>query len=232
MGAIRKTRVADGIFVVTFATQYELAATFLRFQEYFESARFAGRIFSLEEFMDWYAATFGRFSYFEDWTGFNVPSTVFKPFKAGRFDPLLKKERRLMALFKGEREPFYVIGVCGLSSRDDLTHELAHALFFQSDAYRKAVLNALAGYDVRAIERELNRLGYSQRVLKDEVHAYLISGDSSLRSLKTRTLDPLRRTLRGLFRTHGAPLIQAMSRIVRGGKRPIRSKAPDTRSRS
>ena len=119
MRRIKKVRVAEGIFLARFATQYELASTFLRFQEYAESSRFAGRIFSIEEFMDWYASQFGKFSYFEDWTGFNVPSTALEPFFAGRFDPLLEKEKRLLALFKKERKPFYIIGVTESSSRDD-----------------------------------------------------------------------------------------------------------------
>jgi hypothetical protein len=237
MGAIRKTKLADGIFVVKFATQYELAATFLRFQEYFESKRFAGRVFSLEEFMDWYAAEFGTFSYFEDWTGFNIPSTVFEPFASGKFDPLLKKEKRLMDLFEDEREPFYVIGVSESFSRDDVTHELAHALFFRNDSYRKAVLAALRGYNVQPLERELSDLGYSRNVLKDEVHAYLISRDPSLRTSKAKPLAPLRKTLSSLFQTYGADLIDAMSRIrhelqtqsrrQHSGRRRHRSKAAD-----
>jgi hypothetical protein len=223
MGPIKKVRLADGIFLLKFATQYELAATFLRFQEYFESSHFAGRVFSLEEFMDWYAAQFGRFSYFEDWAGFNIPSTVFEPFAAGRFDPLLEKERRLIRLFDKERAPFYVIGVCESSSHDDLTHELAHALFFRNDAYRKAVLAALSEYNTRPIETELHGLGYSRTVLRDEVHAYLISGDSSLNSLRAKSFDRLRRTLSNLFRSHGADLIQTMSRIRRRSRKQIRT---------
>ena len=67
-----KTRLADGIFLVRFDTQYALASTFLRIQEHYESNRFRNRVFSLEQYMDWYAAEFGAFTYFEDWSGFNV----------------------------------------------------------------------------------------------------------------------------------------------------------------
>ena len=103
--------LARAIFLVRFRTQHELAATFLRFQEHYESRRFRGRVFTLEQFMDWYAATFGAFTYYQDWSGFNVPSIALAPFYAGRFDPLLEKERRFLAHFAGERAPFYVIGV-------------------------------------------------------------------------------------------------------------------------
>ena len=99
----------------------------LRIQEHYESSRFRSRVFTLEEYMDWYAERFGAFTYFEDWSGFNVPSTAFEPFYEGRFDPLSEKERRLLRLFERERAPFYVIGI---TSDDDLQHELAHALYF------------------------------------------------------------------------------------------------------
>ena len=52
---MRVREAAPGIFVIRFRSQYELASTFLRFQEHYESARFKNRVFTLEEFMDWYA---------------------------------------------------------------------------------------------------------------------------------------------------------------------------------
>ena len=231
MRRITKTKLANGIFLVRFATQYELASTFLRFQEYFESSRFAGRIFTLEEFMDWYASKFHAFSYFEDWTGFNIPSTIFEPFVSGKFDPLLEKEKRLIKLFEGEREPFYIIGVSESSARDDLTHEVAHALFFRDGAYKTAVLAALREYDTARIERELHQLGYTKDVLKDEVHAYLISGDRSVKTLANRRLIPLRKRLQAIFRTHSAPIIKKGSGIERKamGRLP-RHNGPRTRS--
>src|SRR5262245_51147422 len=106
-----RSTLADGIFLVRFDAQYALASTFLRFQEHYESSRFRDRVFSLEEYMDWYAGRFGAFTYFEDWSGFNVPSSALEPFYQGRFDPLLRKERRLLALFARARRPFYVIGI-------------------------------------------------------------------------------------------------------------------------
>src|SRR6185503_8648159 len=112
-----KSKIADGVFLVRFDTQYGLASTFLRIQEHYESSRFRNRVFSLEQFMDWYADQFGAFTYYEDWSGFNVPSTALEPFYAGEFDPLLRKEQELLRLFEKERRPFYVIG---LSDDDDL----------------------------------------------------------------------------------------------------------------
>src|ERR1043166_6690987 len=91
---IVKHKISDAIYLLRFETLYELSSTFLRIQEHYESPHFHGRVFTLEQFMDWYAAKNEKkeFSYFEDWDGFNVPSTAFQPFYDGRFDPLLEKE--------------------------------------------------------------------------------------------------------------------------------------------
>lgn len=209
-----KTKLADGIFLVRFPSQYELAATFLRIQEHYESSRFRRRVFTLEEYMDWYAATFGAFTYFEDWSGFNVPSSAFDPFLEGRFDPLLGKEARLLRRFRRERRPFYVIGI---SSDADLRHELAHALFFTRPAYRKAVLAAMRGYDTAGLRKSLGAMGYHRSVLIDEAQAYLIAPAGSLGRGRKR-LAPLRRELAAIFDRHAA----ALSLPRRARRRPTR----------
>ena len=200
--ALSRRRVADGIFLVRFKTQYALASTFLRIQEHYESSRFRGRVFTLEDYMDWYAATFGAFTYFEDWSGFNVPSTALTPFYQGKFDPLLRKEQCLLRLFRMERSPFYVIGA---TSGTDLTHEIAHALFFTRPSYRTAVLAAMREYDTRALEKDLAGRGYHRLVLTDEAHAYLVSS-GALPGGPASRLAPLRRTLRRILRAHTADL--------------------------
>lgn len=197
-----RRRVADGIFLVRYDSQYALASSFLRIQEHYESSRFRGRVFSLEQYMDWYAATYGAFTYFEDWSGFNVPSTALAPFYAGRFDPLLRKEQRLLDLFRDTPAPFYIIGMSGDT---ELPHELAHALFFTRPLYRRAVLEAMRGYDTSRLSRHLASLGYHASVLTDEVHAYLIAPEGPP-GMSLRPLAPLRRRLRAIFRAHAAPL--------------------------
>ena len=71
-----RRRLADGIYLVRFDSQYALASTFLRIQEHYESSRFRGRVFSLEDYMDWYAGRFGAFTYYQDWSGFKRPVTL------------------------------------------------------------------------------------------------------------------------------------------------------------
>jgi hypothetical protein len=199
--SMKKKAIGEGIFLVRFDTQYALASTFLRIQEHYESSRFRNRVFTLEQYMDWYAERFGAFTYFEDWSGFNVPSTAFEPFYAGKFDPLLQKEERLLRLFDRERalgRPFYVIG---LSDDEDLGHEIAHALYFTRPDYRKAVRAAMRGYDTSALEKKLAAMGYHRAVLADEAHAYLID-EPDPRVGTLPALADLRKTLRAIYREH------------------------------
>jgi hypothetical protein len=201
---IIKRKVGTGIYLLRFKTQYELTATFLRVQEYYESPRFHGRIFTLEQYMDWYAAENGNFTYYQDWAGFNVPSTAFQPFFDGKFDPLSEKEKRLLGLFKNLRQKFYVIGVYDSGARHSLTHELAHALYFTDAAYREAVQKEMRAYNTSALARQIAKAGYAKHVIPDETQAYLVQ--SSARIGNSRRLAPLRRKLRALFRRHSGQL--------------------------
>jgi hypothetical protein len=202
---INKRRVAKGIYLLRFKTQYELAATFLRVQEHYESPRFHGRIFSLEQYMDWYAERYGNFTYYQDWSGFNVPSTALAPFYDGKFDPLSEKEKRLLRLFRNLRERFYIIGVYDAGAKSSLTHELAHGLFFTDAAYRQAVRKAMRGYDTSPIAKRLVEAGYAHHVIPDETQAYLVAPSGKL-GAASRPLLPLRRELRALFRRHASAL--------------------------
>jgi hypothetical protein len=200
MPPITRQRIAEGVFLLRFETQYELASTFLRIQEHYESRRFRNRVFSLEEYMDWYAKEFGAFTYYEDWSGFNVPSTALEPFRGGKFDPLSVKEQRLLRMLRDERAPFYVIGI---AADADLKHEIAHALYFTRAAYRNAVRAAMRGHDTSAMAKRLSAMGYHRSVLPDEIHAYLIA-PSGKPDAAMRRLAPLRNKLRAIYREHAA----------------------------
>jgi hypothetical protein len=196
-GKIEKHKLAVGIFLIQFKTQYELASTFLRFQEHYESPKFSRKIFSIEEFMDWYAEENGnKFSYFTDWSGFNVPSTVFQPFYEGKFDPLLEKEKRLLELVKNLGDRFYVIG---LFDPHDLTHELAHALYFMDPTYEQSANKAMKNFDTSAFKAE-KLAGYAKHVIRDEIQAHLVAPGRLEKQFQA--LRPLQRELRVLFHDH------------------------------
>jgi hypothetical protein len=208
---IAKSRIAKGIYLLRFKTQYELAATFLRIQEHYESPRFHGRSFSLEQYMDWYAGRYGNFTYYQDWEGFNVPSTALQPFYDGRFDPLSEKEKQLLRLFKGLQKRFYAIGVYDAGAKDSLTHELAHALYFIDDSYRKAVRVTMRHNNTTKLAGQLARAGYANHVIPSEVQAYVIAPSGGLGAAPS--LKPLRRELCALFRQHCEKLSIPVRRI-------------------
>jgi hypothetical protein len=195
---VTKRTIAKGIYLLRFRTQYELAATLMRMQEHYESPRFHGQIFSAEQFMDWYAGQYGNFTYYQDWVGFNIPSTALKPFYEGKFNPLSEKEKQFLRLFKDVKKRFYVIGVYRGDAEGSLTHELAHALFFLDDSYRQSVCEAMRGYNTAKLSKLIAKAGYAKHVIRDEAQAYLIapSGDFGV----DPALRPLRQALRKLFR--------------------------------
>ncbi|MBP2428849.1 ABC transporter ATP-binding protein [Bradyrhizobium elkanii] len=201
---IKKHKIATDIYLLQFDTQYELTSTFLRVQEHYESPHFHGRIFSLEQYMDWYAKRHGNFTYYQDWSGFNVPSTAFRPFYDGKFDPLSEKEKRLLALFRRLQKPFYVIGIFGRGVTS-LRHELAHALYFVDPVYRERVRAAIEEYSTSPLERKIAEAGYARHVIPDELQAYLV-GPSEKLAGGFRTLAPLRRKLRTIFSQHSRAL--------------------------
>lgn len=170
-------RIGPKIFHVHTSCPDLLAMTFLRFQEHYESPKFRKKVFTLKEFRKWYKRKYGSFSYCDDWTGFNVPGWVFDTFRAGAFDPLSRKERRLLKALYRLRGDCYVIG----TSKDDptaLQHEITHALFYVDPKYRAAVQKVLRKHHLHednAIYRWLKRNKYASAVLDDEFNAYLVN---------------------------------------------------------
>jgi hypothetical protein len=66
------------IYVLSFETQYELCMSLVRMQEFYESPKFKGRYFTLEQYMDYWCKEFGdgAFTYTTTWNGFNLPGKV------------------------------------------------------------------------------------------------------------------------------------------------------------
>lgn len=182
---IKKTEIQENIFLLEFETQMDLASTFLRFQEHYESPQFRGRVFDLDEYKEWYKNQKGDFTYYTDWSGFNIPSHILNPFREGKFNPLSSKEKDFLNLFVETDHPFYIIGL-SLDKKEEsqkisLEHEIAHGLFYTLPAYRDKVLGILEKYDLDSLEEWLRASdGYHGEVIKDECHAYGLSGHKNL----------------------------------------------------
>ncbi|MHA2063095.1 MAG: hypothetical protein ACXABY_01820 [Candidatus Thorarchaeota archaeon] len=174
-----------GIIHLEFNSQRKLAQAFMRIQEFYESplGDFRGRFFTSDEFKQAYAEfKGGEFTYYTDWNGFNVPGDVadkfIKMFEAD-LEPWTH-EQQLVDAIKEHREPngrYYVIGTHtqGVSTVGD--HELSHAFWHLDLTYRESAqhlveielpvsFRALAG-------KALQKLGYHEDVLDDEITAYL-----------------------------------------------------------
>ncbi len=179
-----------------------MTSTFLRFQEYYESPEFRGKIFTLEEYMDWYASREGKFTYFDDWAGFNIPSNVLMPFYGGLFDPLMEKEKALLNFFKNMRGDFYVIGTT--KGSDDVTlHEIIHGLFFLFPAYRQDVIACIGHFDTNHFSDYLLR-DYNEAVLNDEINSFVTEGSDEeiVKYFEKSVLDQLRLKLMNVFNNH------------------------------
>lgn len=162
-------------------SRYELTFTFWRLQEYYESPEFRNKYFTFEEYADWYAKEYGNFTYFSDWSGFNVPGDVVREFFADVPFELFKKEQHLYELLQkyieGD-EKFYVIGVF----REDATmdHEYSHAFYHIFPQYKKeadALVKALPEDFRKQIFDNLKEKGYHSHVFTDECVAYLSTND-------------------------------------------------------
>jgi len=181
-------KISDKIIHVQYERQEDLAAAFVRLQEYYESPEFKDKIFTFGQFRKWYAETFGAWTYLKDWQGFNVPASAFAPFVQGLFDPLMENEKILVDLFRGRTDGFYVIGTYeGCDEPGVFEHEVCHALYRTVPNYRFEVdeyLRTIPSEELAPVVAKMVNLGYNKSVVWDEVHAYLCESSSFLKDEK------------------------------------------------
>jgi len=165
------------IFLFEFESRDDLAMTFLRMQEHYESPHFSGKIFSLDQFKKWYKKYTGKdkFTYPDDWAGFNIPSYILKPFYGGKFKKITARERALMDALKKQRGKFYAIG-CIKGSVGVLNHEITHARFYIHKQYQEEVMCAIKEYDAKEMYQLLSKHMYGFETWDDELNAYLVNG--------------------------------------------------------
>lgn len=172
-----------GVHLVESKTKLGLASTFMRFQEFYESPVFRGKVFTVDEFAAWYAKKHGSFSYYQDWAGFNIPSWVLQPFIDGKFNPLTEKEASFVDYFNRINGDFYVIGITKEDPEwfDTLKHELVHGAYFYDEDYRKDVLSFISDLRPESAKMGLEKMGYGKNVIDDETNAYLLTEPQTLR---------------------------------------------------
>lgn len=161
-----------------FDSQYFLASTFMRIQEFYESPfpNIRGKAFTVFDYMDTEARNNGQFDYFTKWGGFNFPGEVLKKFLKTQKVLYYKNEALKFVYIKclvNWNEPFYVIGTY---SSKDLDHELAHAFYYLSKSYRQemnSIIDSIPAKHSQKICKWLQDMGYTNEVFKDEIQAYL-----------------------------------------------------------
>jgi len=171
----------NGIIHLKYPTQRALCSAFVRVQEFYESPylQIQQMFFTLETFRDIYAKHHGgKFTYFTDWNGFNVPSHVFKRFFIIYWNHLRPEEKdlyfKIPMKYWYSGEQFYVIGT---HNDADIKHEVAHGLFFLNDRYRKEMITAIERVDKKKIKtwvKKLTKMGYGHNVIDDEIQAYFV----------------------------------------------------------
>lgn len=182
-----------------------MAATMLRFQEYYESSEFQGRVFDLEEFADWYAVEKGDgvFSYYEDYSGYNIPLSILDMFQTGAFDPLSRKETVLLNILQGLPATGYLITTSKGESSDraSLAHEVMHGIFHTDRHYASQVKACVEKFDVTEVLAWLHEIGYHPSVHVDEINAYSLTGLSPSWPIGPNT-DQLTQALADVFNQH------------------------------
>lgn len=178
--------VRPNIYLLNFNNQYDLAMSFLRYQEYYESAssKFRNKPFTIFSFMRWYAKTYGdgAFTYTLDWAGFNIPGEIIKDVvKAGipdenEYDYFMSEIYN--KLYKKSNK-FYLIGTYGKDNGPILEHEIAHGFFYTNPEYKKQMTKLVSELPAKLrknIFSSLKAAGYTKEVHIDECQAYMATG--------------------------------------------------------
>jgi hypothetical protein len=196
-----------GIIRIEYETQYQCCSSFMRMQEFYESPirGIRGMFFTTEQFMDAYVATkaHGRFTYFDDWGGFNLPSETIKHFVNVFYGNLNVKEQTILHQIDKileenkmtHADKYYVIGTFGDWNGGDTTiidHEIAHAIYYLDHKYKikvnRLIAENLADSSLKKLEAYLKRYGYTDDVLLDEIQAYLATGRELLCGVKHKRI--------------------------------------------
>lgn len=182
-------QLTPAIFLLEIDGNNDLAHTFLRAQEFYESGNdnFREKNFSLEDYKKWYCSqsATGEFSYGEDWRGFNIPSQVIdrcyemnsERTKEDLFFLSICEKAKKIAL-ESHYDNYYILGV-RKGDIKTLNHEIAHGLFSTNIEYKEMMTEAVKRVEIKTIQPlfdSLKEMGYGENVFIDEAQAYLSTG--------------------------------------------------------
>ncbi len=213
---------ADKIFSLEFENSYDLAMCFLRVQEFYESSNkhFRGNTFHILEYMDWYSKEHsfeGCFTYPKDWAGFNISSEQIERCYNETFREHLTPYDTFMEweiynyIFKEivDQDKSYLIGYVK-NKRDNsvFEHEIAHALFFLDNNYKKNMTKNVGLWSPnfkKDVFNLLKQTGYDKSVFIDEFQAYFSTDESFIR--ENIIIDEKVDSLKNIFDTIEVPML-------------------------
>lgn len=183
--AIEVESIGDRIVHITMDDKNALARAMMRFQEYYESPfeDIRGKVFTLGYLKAKGARSKPGVNIYcgnglieAEWDGYNFPGRILNPFIRGLFDPLTIEEAAIVEMLKYRTDDFYVIATYGDQGViDTLEHEIRHAMYGISPAYKKEVDKVVDAFRSKLgpIRECLTEWGYHEDVLDDECHAYM-----------------------------------------------------------
>ncbi|NBP12859.1 hypothetical protein EBU95_00440 [bacterium] len=187
-------KISNRIYHCIIKDRYDLAMTFCRVQEFYESPfkEIRGKSFDLLNLMRMYAKRSGEgyFGYPADWAGFNIPGSIIQKCYYensltdwNMYDEVILDIHESITSELDERHPnYYLIGSEG-NNETTKRHEIAHALFHLNKDYKNKatkIIKTITPRIYKQIEEFLLEIGYSKKVIVDEINAYFSTEDSSI----------------------------------------------------
>jgi hypothetical protein len=187
-------KISNRIYHCIINNRYDLAMTFCRVQEFYESPfkEIRGKNFELLDFMRLYAKKNKEvyFGYPADWSGFNIPGSMIQKcyyekntIDMNYYDGVIMDIHDTIMDELDEKDPkYYLIGSEG-NNKITKRHEVAHALYHLNKDYKNKVdkiIKRITPNLYKNIEEYLLHIGYTKKVIVDEINAYFSTDDSSI----------------------------------------------------
>lgn len=183
--------------LIRFANSFEMNMTMVRLQEFAEGPVHTGQVFTLEEYMNWYAYNEHKknkkaplelgFDYLTRGIGCNVTDRNVDAFFALYTEDMLSERERWLcdtvtrwATSIGG-PPYYLITYYGgtkltRDERETIQHEVAHVRFAMDLEYRNKAMEIIRRYPCPSLYDACRKRGYGEHVVLDEAHAFALTG--------------------------------------------------------
>jgi len=176
--------IDEQILLFKFKKVKDIALTFFRVQEYYESQNenLIGKKFTVFDFIEQSMDKEGFIPYFYSWTGFNIPGHIFDEwYNLYKYIELTTYEVQLGHCVRENAprdKPYYVIASLH-KDKQTIDHEMAHALFYLNEEYKHIMEGLVSTFrfyypeNYKILCKYLKELGYNKLVYVDEIQAYL-----------------------------------------------------------